>query len=91
MGINDFFEIDRSSPLHHGALVRLTLNLDDDLYRAAKSMAIAQECSISAAVNHLLQRAINGSVKKQKKRNQFPVSKGRRPFSSEDVYELDQL
>ena len=73
-------------------MVRLTINLDEDLYRMAKSMAIAEDCSISAAVNKLLHRGVSDSIKKQKrKRNQFPISRGHRPFTSEDVYAIEQL
>ncbi len=36
--------------------MRLTINLDDDLHRMAKALAIAEDCSISVAVNKLLRR-----------------------------------
>lgn len=42
--------------MHHIRDVRLTINLDEDLHRMAKALAIAENCSISAAVNQLLRR-----------------------------------
>ena len=48
--------IDTIAPMHPNMEMRLTINLDEDLYRMAKSFAITQDCSISAAVNQLLRR-----------------------------------
>jgi hypothetical protein len=71
--------------------VRLTINLQDDLYRMAKSMAIAENCSISVAVNKLLRRGILGKESIERpKRKGFPVVKGRRPFTSDDVYKIEE-
>ncbi|MFT3990682.1 MAG: hypothetical protein QM680_04655 [Luteolibacter sp.] len=44
--------------MHHGANVRLTINLDDDLYSMARSHAIATKTSISKAVGDLLRRKV---------------------------------
>jgi hypothetical protein len=41
--------------------MRLTINLDEDLYRMAKAQAAAEDCSISAAVNRLLRQLQEGS------------------------------
>jgi Arc/MetJ family transcription regulator len=49
-------DLDTNSPLHHGAIMRLTINLDDDLYAMARSHAIATKTSISKAVGDLLRR-----------------------------------
>ena len=73
-------------------MVRLTINLNDEVYRVAKSMAIADDCSLSAAVNKLLQRGISGPpAKKKKNSTAFPTVRGRQPFTSGDVYKIDQL
>ena len=39
-------------------MTRLTVSLEEDLYSVAKAMAKAEDCSISAAVNKLLRKAI---------------------------------
>ena len=47
------------TPQHHytnGALMRLTINLDDDLYAMARSHAIATKTSICKAIGDLLRR-----------------------------------
>lgn len=49
-------DLDTIAPLHHGAIMRLTINLDDDLYAMARSHAIATKTSISKAVGDLLRR-----------------------------------
>ncbi len=72
--------------------MRLTVNLEPDLYAVAKSLAKAEDCSISAAVNRLLRRSFHGeagrgmrSSSRTKKRNRFAVSRGRRPVTAETV------
>ena len=77
--------------MHHGAAVRLTINLEDELYEAARSMALADGVSISTAVNRLLQRAVAPKRRTTTNKRGFPVVKGRRRFTSEDVYKIDQL
>ncbi len=42
--------------------MRLTINLDDDLYAMARSHAIATRTSVSKAVGDLLRRKINSST-----------------------------
>ena len=42
--------------------MRLTINLEPDLYAVAVSLAKAEDCSISAAVNRLLRRSLPGSA-----------------------------
>lgn len=48
--------LDPIAPLHHGAFVRLTINLDDELYAMARSHAIATKTSLSKPVGDLLRR-----------------------------------
>jgi len=47
---------DTIEPLDHIPLMRLTINLDDDLYATAHSHAIAAETLLSKAVEGLLRR-----------------------------------
>lgn len=73
--------------------MRVTLNLEGDLYAMAKSLARELNCSVGAAVTELLRRAL-GPAKPAKARaanrsNGLPVVRGRRAFSSEDVYRIE--
>lgn len=79
--------------------MRLTINLDSDLYAVAKSLARESDSSLSAAVNQLLRRALaqpaepeTGSQLMAGKR----VGKAGLPsvscdhsFTSDDVYRMD--
>ena len=56
-GFDSSPRLDTTAPLHHTDAVRLTVNLDPDLYAVAVSLAKAEDCSISTAVNRLLRRA----------------------------------
>jgi len=40
---------------------RITISLEDDLYRIAKAYAISEDLSLSKAVTRLLRRAVEGS------------------------------
>ena len=72
-------------------MVRLTVNLEEELYELAKSMAIADNCSLNAAINKLLRRATQPGVSSSKRKSGFPVVRGKRKFTSEEVYKIDQL
>lgn len=75
--------------MHHGALVRLTINLKENLYRAAKSKAIIEDCSISDAVNRMLEQTLMGQAKPRGESGKgFPIVPSR-PFGSADVYRID--
>ena len=63
--------------------MRLTVNLEPDLYGLAKSLAKAEDCSVSAAVNRLLRRSLpdlagHGAPRATRpaKRNGFAISRG---------------
>ncbi len=80
--------------------MRLTVNLEDDLYAIAHSLAKAEDTSVSAAVNKLLRRAFEPRAAapatrkgKRKMRNSdyLSPSKGARPFTSEDVYRIEEM
>jgi hypothetical protein len=76
--------------------MRLTLNLEPDLYAVAKSLAKAEGCSISAAVNRLLRRSLlerkeppaRGSHRPAK-RNGFVISRGKEPITADMVRRLE--
>ena len=68
--------------------MRLTVNLEPDLYALAVSLAKAEDCSISAAVNRLLRRSLadgTGHRARPRRRNNFLVSRGREPVTTETV------
>ncbi len=80
--------------MHHDSGVRLTINLDDDLYAVAKSLAQMQDVSISAAVNALVRRAVEPPVEpvpvpSVADGGGWPVVQGRRVVTAEDVKALD--
>jgi hypothetical protein len=71
--------------------MRLTVNLEPELYALAKSLAKAEDCSISAAVNKLLRRSLSGSGRRgpkgreRSRRNRILVSHGKRPITADLV------
>ena len=67
--------------------MRLTVDLEPDLYALAVSLAEAEACSISAAVNRLLRRSLVGGTDRggSRRRNGFVVSRGREPVTAETV------
>jgi hypothetical protein len=76
--------------------MRLTVNLEPDLYALAKSLAKAEDCSISAAVNRLLRRSLpNGKelsgrrMRRPSKRSGFAISRGRTPITADTVRQLE--
>jgi hypothetical protein len=79
--------------------VRLTVNLERDLYAVARSLAREQDCSISAAVNILIRRGLEPPAAPDARRagtrraggdaHLLPVVEGERPFTSEHVYEIE--
>ncbi len=76
--------------------MRLTVNLEPDLYALAKSLAKAEDCSISVAVNRLLRKALPGQGGPEKQagrkpvmRNGFRVSRGVVPITPEMVQKAE--
>ena len=77
--------------------MRLTVNLESDLYALAKSLASAEDCTISAAVNRLLRRSLPGagndergdSLRRALRRNGFVVSRGRRPITPDAIRRIE--
>lgn len=76
--------------------MRLTINLEPDLYAVAVSLAKAEDCSISAAVNELLRRALPGAQSGPEKpssgmvrRNGLLVCDGREVVTAETVQRIE--
>ena len=72
----------------------MTVNLEPDLYALAKSLAKAEDCSISAAVNRLLRRALEGNggsgrPATSKRRNRLAISRGARPITADTVRQIE--
>ena len=68
--------------------MRLTVNLDDDLYALAKSTASSEGTSISDVVNRLLRRSQIASPNTES-RNGFPIIHCRTPLTPEQVDEVE--
>ena len=75
--------------------MRLTINMDDDLYAVAKALAQTRDLSISVAVNTLIRRAIEPAPIEPlpapiaADAGGWPVVRGKRVVTSEDVKALD--
>ena len=74
--------------------MRLTINLEPDLYALAVSLARAEDCSISAAVNRLLRRSLpseSGGASRShgSRRNRLVISRGRVPVTADDVRRIE--
>lgn len=67
--------------------MRLTVNLEEDLYAVARSVAHAEDCSVSQAVNRLLRQRVEAAVSRRKDTG-LPVSAGRRPIKATEVDKL---
>lgn len=87
--------VDTSAPTHQNQGVRLTVNLEPDLYGLARSLAREEDCTISAAVNRLLRRSLPGGADRGKNprrartRNGFTVSPGRTVITAGTVRRAD--
>jgi negative regulator of replication initiation len=80
--------------------MRLTVNLDDDLYSMVYAHSIASRLSISCSINELLRRKLphqgssQQSVSAQKqvsKRTGLRVSRGRSGLSEKDIQRTIQV
>jgi hypothetical protein len=78
--------------------MRLSINLDSDLYAVAKSLARESDSSVSAAVNRLLRLALerqgpslsqDPARECRSGRAGLPVVPCTRRFTSDDVYRID--
>ena len=76
--------------------MRLTINLEPELYAVAVSLAKAEDCSISAAVNRLVRRALpgaepgrRGAARRMKRRNGLLVCSGKDVITAETVQRIE--
>ncbi|MBX3745081.1 MAG: hypothetical protein KF833_07200 [Verrucomicrobiae bacterium] len=77
--------------------MRLTIRLEPELYAVAKSLAKAEDCSLSTAVNRLLHRALAAEPshppptrQTPTTRHGLPISRARRPITAEDVARTEE-
>jgi hypothetical protein len=74
--------------------MRLTINLDEDLYAIGKGLARDEDISISKAINRLLRRATQPEAQRpparRHPRSALKVSKGRRLITAADVRSAEQ-
>ena len=80
--------------------MRLSINLDDDLYAMARAHAVAERISISKAVNALLrsQSTSRGATPRGREHSAsylspvtgIRVSRGQRPVTNEDAKRLEE-
>ena len=89
--------IDTTAPLHHNGGMRLTINLEPDLYAVAVSLAKAEDCSISAAVNQLVRRSLPGAGPRRgepahgmERRNGLLVCYGKQVVTAETVQSIEE-
>jgi hypothetical protein len=68
----------------------LTINLDADLYHWVKSISVAEDISLNAAVNKLLRQTAAAAPPRRTKKRRFPTSRGKRRFTSNEVYRIEQ-
>lgn len=77
--------------------MRLTINLEPDLYAVAVSLAKAEDCSISAAVNRLVRRSLPGARSRRgrpahgmERRNGLLVCNGREVVTAETIQRIEE-
>lgn len=73
--------------------MRLSVNLEPDLYAVAKSLAKSEDCSLSSALNRLVRRGLKQSTGGGQigvsMRNKLPVSQGTIPITADLVQEIE--
>ena len=89
--------VDTTAPLHQNGHMRLTVNLEPDVYALAKSLAKSEDCSISGAVNRLLRRSLevgakhdSGPSTRPRKRNHFVISRGGQAITADTVRRIER-
>lgn len=74
--------------------MRLSINLREPYYRAAKALSKAEDCSLSSAVNQLIAAGFeqqgNQSKQKSVSHQAFPTSKGRHRVTATMVNQIEQ-
>lgn len=73
--------------------MRLSISLDDDVYALARSLARAEDITVSAAVNRLIRKGVSvhaASTSKPRLRNGLRVSAGRVPVTADTLHQVEQ-
>ena len=81
--------------------MRLTVNLEDDLYRMAKAYAVSENISITQAINRWLGRVCRptappgsqtpNAMRRTDPTTGLPVVRGKRPVSTDEVQRLEDV
>lgn len=76
---------------HNAAAMRTTLNIDDDLLKAAKSIAAARSESIGRVISELAWKGLRTGTRTRKKSGlpTFRVRRDAHPITLEDVRKLE--
>lgn len=72
--------------------MRTTVNLEPDVFRAAKQLAAARSTSLGAALSELARRGIQGTAEEPEHHNGFavyPVPPNAKPVTLEDIKRED--
>ena len=84
--------LDITGPPEHDFLMRTTVNIDADVYRAAVSLAAERKSTIGRVLSDLARRGLAPSVRAREK-DGFPVFEvpaGAPPITSEMVREAEE-
>jgi hypothetical protein len=83
--------LDISASEHHNLHMRTTLNLDEDVLRAAKSLALIRAKSLGKVISELARRGIHASSATAQRGElpTFTVDHGERPLTLEDVKRIE--
>lgn len=74
--------------------MRLTVNLKEPYYRAAKALSKAEDCSLSTAVNRLIAAGFEAHTPKLSEKTarnpSFPTSPGRLRVTADIVEQIEE-
>ena len=82
-------EVDSKMLRCDGAVMRTTLNIDDDVLSVARALAQRKKVSLGSAVSELVRRGFRNGGRIVAKRDDipfFPLDPNAELFTSEDVY-----
>lgn len=82
--------LDTIAPCSYSLGMRLTINLDEDLYAIAKALAKTDDVSVSTAVNDLIRRSLKEPSAPGRRAGEFPTVKCRIPVTADDVARAEQ-
>jgi hypothetical protein len=77
--------------MHHIACMRTTLNLDEDVVRAAKSLALLRAKSLGKVISELVRQGIQAgsATARRGELPVFTVDPHERPLTLEDVKQVE--